>query len=165
MYKRQIDVSHQPDSLSPDGADKVQFLVCTNPGQPMQPIAKTASGGELSRIGLAIQVITARKVATPTLIFDEVDVGISGPTAAVVGKMLRQLGQSTQVFCVTHLPQVAGNGHNHMYVSKQSKNASTETNMVPLLGEARIDELARLLGGDGQVDRLYLDGTEALLNA
>ncbi|MFI3247082.1 MAG: DNA repair protein RecN, partial [Ferrimonas sp.] len=94
-----IEVDYQPEQLSPQGSDKVQFLVTTNPGQPLQSIAKTASGGELSRIGLAIQVITARKVATPTLIFDEVDVGISGPTAAVVGKMLRQLGQATQVFC------------------------------------------------------------------
>lgn len=82
------------------------FLVSTNPGQPLQPIAKVASGGELSRMSLAIQVITAQKVDTPSLIFDEVDVGISGPTAAVVGKLLRKLGESTQVLCVTHLPQV-----------------------------------------------------------
>ncbi|GAA4881212.1 DNA repair protein RecN [Ferrimonas pelagia] len=161
--KFNIEILHTPDSLSPEGADKVQFLVCTNPGQPMQPIAKTASGGELSRIGLAIQVITARKVATPTLIFDEVDVGISGPTAAVVGKMLRQLGQSTQVFCVTHLPQVAGNGHNHMYVSKQSKSASTETQMVPLHGEQRINELARLLGGDTITDNTRANACELLV--
>ncbi|WP_028117364.1 DNA repair protein RecN [Ferrimonas senticii] len=144
----EIEVAYQDDCLSPLGGDRVQFLVTTNPGQPLQSIAKTASGGELSRIGLAIQVITARKVATPTLIFDEVDVGISGPTAAVVGRMLRQLGQSTQVFCVTHLPQVAGNGHNHMFVSKQSQGQSTETQMTKLTDSQRIDELARLLGGD-----------------
>ncbi|SHH73224.1 DNA repair protein RecN [Ferrimonas marina] len=157
-----IDVDHQSEAPGPEGADKVQFLVCTNPGQPMQPIAKTASGGELSRIGLAIQVITARKVATPTLIFDEVDVGISGPTAAVVGRMLRQLGQSTQVFCVTHLPQVAGNGHNHMYVAKQSRSGQTETQMMPLLGDARVDELARLLGGDTITDNTRANALELL---
>ncbi|GAA5186268.1 DNA repair protein RecN [Ferrimonas gelatinilytica] len=160
----QIDLQHQPERLSAEGADRVQFMVCTNPGQPMQPLARTASGGELSRIGLAIQVITARKVATPTLIFDEVDVGISGPTAAVVGRMLRQLGQSTQVFCVTHLPQVAGNGHQHMFVSKQTQGRSTETQMLPLQGEARIDELARLLGGDVITDNTRANASELLVH-
>lgn len=96
-----IDVKFDEHHLSNDGADRVEFKVTTNPGQPLQPIAKVASGGELSRIALAIQVITARKMETPALIFDEVDVGISGPTAAVVGKLLRQLGESTQVMCVT----------------------------------------------------------------
>lgn len=114
----------------------------------MQAISKVASGGELSRIGLGIQVITAKKVSTPTLIFDEVDVGISGPTAAVVGRMLRTLGDSTQVFCVTHLPQVAGNGHQHMFVNKHTKSGKTETSMVSLDKSQRVEELARLLGGD-----------------
>ncbi|MGB1975564.1 MAG: DNA repair protein RecN, partial [Vibrio toranzoniae] len=98
-----IEVNNTNTHPSPLGMDNVTFIVSTNPGQPMQPIAKVASGGELSRISLAIQVITAQKVDTPSLIFDEVDVGISGPTAAVVGKMLRTLGESTQVMCVTHL--------------------------------------------------------------
>ncbi|MBY5921841.1 DNA repair protein RecN [Ferrimonas balearica] len=159
----QINVEHRADAISPSGGDRVQFLVTTNPGQPLQPIAKSASGGELSRIGLAIQVITAKKVATPTLIFDEVDVGISGPTAAVVGRMLRQLGQSTQVFCVTHLPQVAGNGHNHMFVAKQSQGKSTETRMTALLGEARLQELARLLGGDTITDNTLANARELLV--
>ncbi|MCZ4338610.1 DNA repair protein RecN [Shewanella colwelliana] len=143
-----IDVRFNETIMSPNGCDTIEFQVTTNPGQPLQAIAKVASGGELSRIGLGIQVITAKKVATPTLIFDEVDVGISGPTAAVVGKMLRSLGESTQVFCVTHLPQVAGNGHQHMFVNKQSKAGQTETSMVPLDKTQRIEELARLLGGD-----------------
>ncbi len=99
----EIDVAFNDHTLTADGADRIEFRVTTNPGQPLQAIAKVASGGELSRIALAIQVITARKMETPALIFDEVDVGISGPTAAVVGKMLRQLGESTQVMCVTHL--------------------------------------------------------------
>jgi len=90
-----IEIQFNPDHLTAEGADRIDFRVSTNPGQPVQPLGKVASGGELSRIALAIQVITARKMDTPALIFDEVDVGISGPTAAVVGKMLRQLGESS----------------------------------------------------------------------
>ncbi|MCL1077807.1 DNA repair protein RecN [Parashewanella spongiae] len=146
--KFQIEITYNAEQMSCVGADQVQFLVTANPGQPMQAIAKVASGGELSRIGLGIQVITAQKVATPTLIFDEVDVGISGPTAAVVGRMLRSLGESTQVFCVTHLPQVAGNGHQHMFVNKEAKKDQTETSMAALNHEQRVQELARLLAGD-----------------
>ena len=146
--KFSISVAFNPDNMSVNGCDSIEFLVTTNPGQPLQPISKVASGGELSRIGLGIQVITAKKVSTPTLIFDEVDVGISGPTAAVVGRMLRSLGESTQVLCVTHLPQVAGNGHQHMLVNKHNKGGATETSMVSLDKEQRVQELARLLGGD-----------------
>ena len=130
------------------GSDQINFLVSTNPGQPLQPLGKVASGGELSRISLAIQVITAQKISTPTLIFDEVDVGISGQTASIVGKLLRQLGDKTQVMCVTHLPQVASKGHQQMFVSKMTDGKTTETSMVALTQEQRIDELARLLGGD-----------------
>ncbi|BDY03823.1 DNA repair protein RecN [Ferrimonas sp. YFM] len=161
--KFHIEVNFEPQSLSPSGSDRLQFLVSTNPGQPLQPLGKVASGGELSRISLAIQVITARKVATPTLIFDEVDVGISGPTAAVVGRMLRTLGESTQVFCVTHLPQVAGNGHNHMFVSKSTKGKATETLMIPLAQEQRLGELARLLGGDSITDATLANARELLV--
>ncbi len=160
--KFSVAVEFNPEQVSAKGSDNIDFLVTTNPGQPLQPLAKVASGGELSRIGLGIQVITAKKVATPTLIFDEVDVGISGPTAAVVGKMLRSLGESTQVFCVTHLPQVAGNGHQHMFVNKQSRGASTETSMVPLNQEARLQELARLLGGDTITDNTLANAKELL---
>lgn len=134
--------------FSPLGIDRVEFLVSTNPGQPMSPLARVASGGELSRISLAIQVITARKVETPTLIFDEVDVGVSGPTAAVVGKLLRQLGDSTQVVVITHLPQVAGNGHQHFFVSKNTEGNDTQTRMQELDQPSRLQELARLLGGN-----------------
>jgi len=139
------DIERAPNSL---GFDSVSFLVSTNPGQPLQPLAKVASGGELSRISLAIQVIIAQKVTTPTLIFDEVDVGISGPTASAVGKLLRQLGKSTQVICVTHLPQVASSAHQQFFVSKEITQGETFTNMLPLDQEGRINEIARLLGGD-----------------
>ncbi|QYJ85170.1 DNA repair protein RecN [Shewanella mesophila] len=157
-----IDVRFNEEIMSPNGCDTIEFQVTTNPGQPLQAISKVASGGELSRIGLGIQVITAKKVATPTLIFDEVDVGISGPTAAVVGKMLRSLGESTQVLCVTHLPQIAGNGHQHMFVNKQSKAGQTETSMVPLDKNQRIEELARLLGGDTITNNTLANAKELL---
>lgn len=141
-------IGDEDAGFSPLGIDKVEFLVSTNPGQPMSPLARVASGGELSRISLAIQVITAQKVETPTLIFDEVDVGVSGPTAAVVGKLLRQLGDSTQVLVITHLPQVAGNGHQHFFVSKSSGDNETQTRMQELDEHSRLQELARLLGGN-----------------
>ncbi|QSX32518.1 DNA repair protein RecN [Shewanella avicenniae] len=157
-----IDVAFNEAVISSHGSDTVDFKVSTNPGQPLDSLSKVASGGELSRIGLGIQVITSQKVATPTLIFDEVDVGISGPTAAVVGRMLRQLGNSTQVICVTHLPQVAGNGHQQMFVAKQSKAGMTETSMVPLTREQRIEELARLLGGDTITSNTLANARELL---
>lgn len=159
-----IALTFNPDQLTADGASRVDFQVTTNPGQPLQPLGKVASGGELSRIALAIQVITAKKMETPAMIFDEVDVGISGPTAAVVGKLLRQLGESTQVMCVTHLPQVAGCGHQHFYVSKETDGAMTETHMQPLDKRARLQELARLLGGS-EVTRNTLANAKELLAA
>jgi len=159
-----IDVNFDPHHLTAEGADRIEFRVTTNPGQPLQPIAKVASGGELSRIALAIQVITARKMETPALIFDEVDVGISGPTAAVVGRLLRELGESTQVMCVTHLPQVAGCGHHHFFVSKETDGEMTETHMQPLDKRSRLQELARLLGGS-EVTRNTLANAKELLAA
>ncbi|MGF1716756.1 DNA repair protein RecN [Photobacterium chitinilyticum] len=161
-----IDIQSDAEGmLSPLGFDNITFLVSTNPGQPLQPLGKVASGGELSRISLAIQVITAQKVETPSLIFDEVDVGISGPTAAIVGKMLRTLGESTQVMCVTHLPQVAGCGHQQMFVAKKSTKGQTETNMFPLDDKARVSELARLLGGSEITDRTLANAKELLFAA
>ena len=160
-----IEVNNTNTHPSPLGMDNVTFLVSTNPGQPMQSIAKVASGGELSRISLAIQVITAQKVDTPSLIFDEVDVGISGPTAAVVGKMLRTLGESTQVMCVTHLPQVAGCGHQQLFVAKNTKSGKTETQMHILDERQRISELARLLGGSQITESTLANAKELLVAA
>jgi len=162
--KFKIQVQFVPEHLSQEGADRLEFQVTTNPGQPLQALAKVASGGELSRIALAIQVITAQKMETPALIFDEVDVGISGPTAAIVGKLLRQLGESTQVMCVTHLPQVAGCGHQHYFVSKETDGEVTETQINRLDKKARLQELARLLGGS-EVTRNTLANAKELLAA
>jgi len=160
-----IDVQHNTmGTIHKHGLDNVSFLVTTNPGQPLEALSKVVSGGELSRISLAISVITANKVSTPTLIFDEVDVGISGPTAATVGDMLRELGQSTQIACVTHLPQVAGCGHNQMRVIKQTDGQTTSTTMVPLAQNERVEELARLLGGN-KISENTLANAQELLRA
>lgn len=156
---------HQQDTPSPLGLDVPEFLVKTNAGQLCEPLGKIASGGELSRISLAIQVIIAQRIATPALIFDEVDVGISGSTAAIVGKMLRKLGESTQVLVVTHLPQVAGNGHQQYLVSKQDNGQETETSMQLLDHNHRLQELARLLGGDQITENTLANARELLITA
>ncbi len=159
-----IETQFEQEQLSAEGATRIEFCVTTNPGQPLQTLVKVASGGELSRIALAIQVITAQKMDTPALIFDEVDIGISGSTAAIVGRLLRQLGESTQVMCVTHLPQVAGCGHQHFFVSKQTDGKKTETHMFQLDKKARLQELARLLGGS-EVTKNTLANAKELLSA
>lgn len=144
-----IDVQHDAEAPATKlGTDTIEFLVTTNPGQPLQALAKVASGGELSRISLAVQVITAAQMTTPTLMFDEVDVGVSGPTAATVGRLLRQLATHTQVICVTHLPQVAAKAQHQMMVSKVTDGKETETSIATLDKSTRVIELARLLGGD-----------------
>lgn len=135
------------DDLMPQGLEQVEFLVSANPGQPLRPLAKVASGGELSRISLAIQVITAQTSRTPTLVFDEVDVGIGGPTAEVVGQLLRRLGERGQVLTVTHLPQVAAQGHHHLFVHKARGRDETHTAVAALEGAERVEEIARMLGG------------------
>jgi len=133
--------------LMPYGLEQVEFLVSANPGQPLRPLAKVASGGELSRISLAIQVITAQTSRVPTLVFDEVDVGIGGPTAEVVGQLLRRLGERGQVLTVTHLPQVAAQGHHHLFVHKARGTDETRTAVAELDQAGRVEEIARMLGG------------------
>lgn len=142
-----IEIQQDAEKITALGADSVLFTLRSNLGQGAQPLSKVASGGELSRISLAIQVLTSNQAAIPTLIFDEVDVGISGITASVVGKLLRQLGEKCQVICVTHLPQVASCGHQQFNVEKFSVANQTETQMTQLSEEARVNAIARLLGG------------------
>lgn len=131
----------------PNGLEQLEFLVSANPGQPLKALAKVASGGELSRISLAIQVITAQTSRVPTLVFDEVDVGIGGPTAEVVGQLLRRLGERGQVLTVTHLPQVAAQGHQHLFVHKVRESDATRTAVSKLSPAQRVEEIARMLGG------------------
>lgn len=129
------------------GLETVEFLVAANAGQPPRPLAKVASGGELSRIGLALQVIASQAHAAGTLIFDEVDVGIGGRVAEIVGHMLKQLGSDRQVLCVTHLPQVAACAHWQWSIRKETQDGSTFSRVVPLDQEGRVEEIARMLGG------------------
>ena len=137
----------QRDTPSAHGLDQVEYLVSTNAGQPFRALAKTASGGELARISLAIQMITAQQGRIPTLIFDEVDSGVGGGIAEIVGKHLRALGESRQVLCITHLPQVASQAHHHMQVYKNTDGKETHTEIIPLQMEQRVDEISRMLGG------------------
>ncbi|MBS6726403.1 MAG: DNA repair protein RecN [Haemophilus parainfluenzae] len=158
-----IEVNSDLTKVAANGADNIVFTLRSNLGQQAQPLAKVASGGELSRISLAIQVLTSDQSAIPTLIFDEVDVGISGKTASVVGKLLRQLGDKCQVLCVTHLPQVACHGHHQFNVEKFTVDDKTETKMTALSQEERIPALARLLGGS-EITELALANAQEMLD-
>ena len=142
-----VQADEQIATFSRYGIDHIQFLVSANPGQPLKPLHKTASGGELSRISLAIQVILSESSNIPTLIFDEVDAGIGGGIAEIVGKKLRQIAQNRQVFCVTHLPQVASQAHQHLQVNKIKSDHDTRTQVVELDDQQRLEEIARMLGG------------------
>ncbi len=142
-----VSFTHRDKSPSKHGLEDIEFLISTNPGQPAKPLNKVASGGELSRISLAIQVVIAQTSTIPTLVFDEVDVGIGGATADIVGKLLRQLGEGGQVICVTHLGQVASKAHRHLKVEKTSAKRSAQSTLVTLEGEQKIEEIARMLGG------------------
>ena len=144
----QVDIS-KPNNSKPSihGTDQIEFLVSANPGQPPKPITKVASGGELSRISLAIQVIAAKTLQIPTLIFDEVDSGVGGSVAETVGNQLRSLGKDRQVICVTHLPQVAAQAQSHLQVSKLTGDKTTRTSIRQLSNDQRVEEIARMLGG------------------
>ncbi len=147
MEGGQFSVALSEGSASAQGQDNVEFLVAGHAGTSPKPLAKVASGGELARISLALSVIASRAARVPTLIFDEVDSGIGGAVAEVVGNLLRELGARHQVLCVTHLPQVAARGQHHFQVSKQQSKGSTESSIAKLDTEARIEEIARMLGG------------------
>lgn len=129
------------------GQEEVEILISTNPAAAKGPLNKIASGGELSRISLAIQVITAQVAAIPTVVFDEVDVGIGGATAEIVGQLLKALGQRSQVLCVTHQPQVASQGDHHIKVQKTGNKTKLTTTLEPLADNQKIEEIARMLGG------------------
>lgn len=157
-----VDIQSDPDKPRSDGVDTTVFNVSANPGQSLQPLAKVASGGELSRISLAVQVIATNVAATPTVIFDEVDSGVGGGVAEIVGRLLRELGNVRQVLCVTHLPQVASQGHHHLRVSKITDGRSTRTTMADLSRDERIEEIARMLGGVKITKRTRDHATEML---
>jgi DNA repair protein RecN (Recombination protein N) len=160
--KLQTDINSNESHANAYGIDHIDLLVQTNPGMPMGQLCKVASGGELSRISLAIQVITAQTSNIPSLIFDEVDVGIGGGTAERVGRLLNQLGQHSQVLCVTHQPQVAAQAQNHLQVSKIAGDKQTFTNIRPLDNKQRTEEIARMLGGV-EITQHTLDHAQEML--
>ena len=150
-----------PDKLDPRGLEEVEIWIATNPGSQPGPLNKVASGGELSRISLALQVAVADMATAPTMIFDEVDVGVGGAVADVVGKLLRTLSANVQVLCVTHLPQVAAKGHKHIQVSKAGDEVVT-TSFNYLSGDERVEELSRMLGGAVVTDATRENARELL---
>jgi DNA repair protein RecN (Recombination protein N) len=160
--KVEIALTPLQQNITSAGAESIEFLVSANPGQPLQPLSKVASGGELSRISLAIAVITAEQQLVPSIIFDEVDVGIGGGTAETVGHLLNQLGQNRQVICVTHQPQVASCGDQHLIASKTKQLDSTTTRVETLEGEQRVEEIARMLGGLNISDKTRSHAKEML---
>ncbi len=166
MPKGWVEIEVSPlEKMQPHGLDKVEYKVCTNPGMQPDSLNKVASGGELARISLAIQMITAQQGSTPTLMFDEVDVGIGGATAALVGQMLRKLGERLQVFCVTHQPQVAACAHHHFMVQKMSDNNQTFTHISLLQSSEKVDEIARMLGGLKITEQTRSHAEELLLQS
>lgn len=168
MPKGRFKIELEPQSTTipqPHGLEQINFLVSANPGQPVRPLAKVASGGELSRISLAIQVITAQTSGIPTLIFDEVDVGIGGPTAAVIGQLLRQLGNRGQVLSVTHAAQVAAHGHQHLLVHKADDGQETHTQISELSSTQRVEELARMMSGLQRTEESYAHARALLEDA
>lgn len=159
LEKMDYETPHQ------HGMDKISFLVSTNPGQPLRSITKVASGGELSRLSLAIQIIGSKDSGIPTLIFDEVDAGISGGVAQIVGKLLHRLAEHRQILCVTHLAQVASCGHHHLRVNKTTKANETFTQVETLQHAERINEVARLLAGMEVTDESLANAAQMLESA
>lgn len=160
----QVEVSpHASAEPQPHGLDQVEFRVTANPGQPLRPLAKVASGGELARLSLAVQVASTAG-ENRSMVFDEVDSGIGGAVAEIVGSELRGLGARGQVFCVTHLPQVAAQGHRHLRIAKLTDGKTTRIQVVELSGEERVQEIARMLGGT-QITAKALDHAREMLAA
>ena len=143
-----VRVENDGKALTKSGMDQISFYVALNPGEGAHAVQKTASGGELSRLMLAIKRAVAGVGPVGTYIFDEVDAGIGGPVASAVGRKLKEVSACHQVICITHLPQIAGMADLHLFVSKREENGRTATDITPLSKRARIEELARMLAGD-----------------
>lgn len=160
-----IDLENETHALAAHGREKIHFLIKTNPDQNLQPLAKVISGGELSRLSLAAHLALAHRTSIPTLVFDEVDTGLSGATAEKIGRLLRKLGESYQVFCVTHQPQVAACGHHHLLVEKYFVEKSTHTRLRLLDVDHKTREIARMLGGEKITQKTLEHAQEILQQA
>lgn len=150
MPRARFEVKITPKPLESDGADMVEFLIAPNPGEPPRPLSKIASGGELSRVMLAIKSVLAGIEGVPTLVFDEIDIGIGGRTAGVVGEKLHALSTQRQILCITHLPQIASRARLHLLIEKREAEGRTVTAVTPIEGDARVREIARMLGDTGE---------------
>ena len=142
-----LAVEQKPCDLYELGADTIEFLISANVGEPPKPVAKIASGGELSRMMLAIKTVLSETDPTDTLIFDEVDSGVSGSAAERIGMKLKEVSKGTQVLCVTHLPQIAAQAKNHYKITKRTDDGRTFTSVDVLSEQGRVEELARIMGG------------------
>ena len=162
MPRVQLSVEMTQGKLTPLGMDRAEFLISANPGEPPKPIAQIASGGELSRMMLALKAVLAERDSIPTLIFDEIDTGVSGKAAQKIGKKLRSLSQHHQVICVTHLAQLATQANHHLLIEKHSTDTSTSTEVTVLNREQRISEIARIMGGAEESELLRRTAEEAL---
>ena len=162
MPKVELSVRLTQGKLTPKGMDQAEFLISANPGEPPKPIAQIASGGELSRLMLALKAVLAERDAIPTLIFDEIDTGVSGKAAQKIGKKLRSLSQHHQVICVTHLAQLATQAQHHLLIEKHSTDTATNTEVTLLDRSQRIHEIARIMGGEDDSELLLRTAEEAL---
>ena len=162
MAATQFEVSIEVQPVTSKGADKVEFLLSPNPGEPLRPLAKIASGGEMSRIMLAMKSVLARTGAIPTMIFDEIDVGVGGRTAQTIGDKLEALAREAQIMCITHLPQIASRAGAHFFIEKQVHEGRTTVSVAPLDAEGRIEEIARMLGGSRRSEAVVQHAREML---
>jgi DNA repair protein RecN (Recombination protein N) len=155
----------QPDGYGPTGRDRVEFLLSSNIGEPPRPLSRIASGGELSRVMLALKTVLAESDHVPVLVFDEVDAGVGGAVAAAMGTRLRNLGAYHQVFCITHLPQVASQAEHHLLVAKGQNGKRTTTSVTPLKGIGREEEIARMIGGETVTNKVRATAAELIAGA
>lgn len=162
MAVTKFEVAIEPSAMTSKGADHVEFLLSPNPGEPLRPLAKIASGGEMSRIMLAMKSVLARTGAVPTMIFDEIDVGVGGRTAQTIGDKLESLAKEAQIMCITHLPQIASRPGTHFFIEKQVHDGRTTVSVAPLDTEGRIDEIARMLGGSRRSEAVVQHAREML---
>ena len=163
MAATRFEVSIEPREPNGQGADKIEFLISPNPGEPLKPLAKVASGGEISRVMLAMKSVLARTLAVPTLVFDEIDTGIGGRTGTVLAEKLSALSAASQILCITHLPAIAAQGGTHFTIEKRTAKGRTAIHVAPLDAEGRVGEIARMLGG-AHITPAVLEHAREMLN-
>lgn len=162
MTATRFAVAVEPREVTARGADQVEFLLSPNPGEPLKPLAKIASGGEISRVMLALKSVLSRIESVPSLVFDEIDTGIGGRTGGVLAEKLARLADTAQILCITHLPQIAARGSAHLHIEKRVENGRTVVGVTPLDADGRVEELARMLGGARLTDTVLQHAREML---